>query len=75
MKRIATGANRSIDKAGRREGITKRRKHTLYGGRSSEVREKMVVKKKGDDEMELLSVWPSYTADGEIFLSIDRSDC
>lgn len=35
----------------------------------------MVVKKKGDDEMELLSVWPSYTADGEIFLSIDRSDC
>jgi hypothetical protein len=33
-----------------------------------------VVKKKEDEQIELLSVWSSYTAVGEIFLSIDRFD-
>jgi hypothetical protein len=52
---------------GEEEKNIKDRNILCGGGRSSEIREKMVVKKKGDERMELLSVWPSYTADGEIF--------
>ena len=70
-KRIATGAIRSIDKT--RSWIKKKGEENILcdGGCSSKIREKMVVKKKEDEKMELLSVWPSYTAVGEIFF-IDR---
>lgn len=49
MKRIATGAIRSIDKT--RSWITKKGKENILcdGGRSSKIREKMVVEKKEDE--------------------------
>ena len=49
MKRIATGAIRSIDKT--RSWITKKGKENILcdGGRGSKIREKMVVEKKEDE--------------------------